>query len=129
MKLICPIGIGKDQSDVACVVIGDSDLLDTHILTSQLQAKLVICLQPISLEFVGKAQFLELAGLVVPGVHYRDWLRVKEKNDDDFLFLLIKKFGKMEMSLEEIKSLLKWNDKKVSVTKKENANFEIETSS
>lgn len=83
------IGFGKDASGE--VVFWSSQKNISVHLDASLMGKILICQTLPDREFLAKASFLGLAGLVVPGIHYRD---VIVKNLD-LTILVLGRFGQL----------------------------------
>lgn len=125
MKLKLAIGTGKELSGEA-VVLADLQCGETAHLDSSLDGKIGVCLASVGREFLHKCLFLGLAGIVTPGVHYKDWISINP--DDGMPVFVIKKFGIVELSDREKGDLTGFNGKKIKISQEEK-NYELSIAS
>lgn len=117
MKLKIPIGTGKNLEGEAVVLV-DQQCQETAHLDSSLEGKIAVCLAPVGREFLHKALFLGLAGVVAPSVHYKDWISINP--DDGMPVFVMKKFGIVELSDKEKGGLAGFDGKKIRISKEDN---------
>lgn len=109
MIISTKVGFGQKVSGEIVVVGRSGEVLDTHDLNMELAGKILVLPIWVSREFLQKADFVGVLGVVVPSIHYRDFLYFKEHAD--FALLVLLEFGKLDAYPEEAKKLLGLNGK------------------
>ncbi len=109
MTVATKIGFGKRVKGEIKVMGGEGEAVTTHDIDSSLQGKILLLLTYASREFLEKASFVEIKAVVVPSMHYRDFLYFKDNGD--FSLLVLTKFGKLDIGDELTAKLSKLDGK------------------
>lgn len=118
-------GIGP-VLEAEALVLGPESSRETTSLSQELKGKIVVCTDPVGKEFIAKALYLGIAGLVLPSIHYRDLWGFT--GGEEITIVLLKKFGEEALTEAEQKDVGHWNGKKLTISKENNL-YAIETTS
>lgn len=121
MKTNFPIGIGPGASG-QCSILEKEQSGEAGLLDSSLKNGILICLTPAGRELLHKADYLEVAGLIVPSVHYRD---LEQIAGSGVTVVVLKKYGEEELSDVEKGELRKLNGRKITISKNKDNTYEF----
>ena len=110
MTLTTKIGFGAKVQGVMSVFGGSGEQANTHHLDSSFAGKIVVVLSFVGREFLEKAGLVEVAGVIVPSMHLRDFEYLRGRNE--FPLLILTKFGRLELSGDLKEKLSKLDGKK-----------------
>lgn len=113
-------GIGNEVKGQAIILpIEEVRSVD---LSSQFQGNILVCQVQPDREFIHKAIFLGIAGLVVPGLHYRD---LKSVNPNELTIVMLKRFGDSGFEEKEWTNLQALNNKKICINKTDDQHLNV----
>ncbi len=110
MTVSTKIGFGSKVSGEVRVFGAGGEAADTRHLNGDLAGKILVVLSVVGREFLEKAGLLEVAGVVVGSLHWRDYDYLQKKGE--FPVLVLTKFGRLELSADLKEKLSKLDGKK-----------------
>ncbi|KKU91841.1 MAG: hypothetical protein UY21_C0009G0032 [Microgenomates group bacterium GW2011_GWA1_48_10] len=112
MSISAKIGFGPKVSGEA-VFLGAAQEVATHHLSLDLTGKILILPRWVGKEFVQKADFVGVLGVVVPAMHYRDFDYFRKQGG--LTLLVVEQFGELDASPESAKKLASFDRRQVVV--------------
>ena len=91
-------------------------------LTTEYSGKILICQGAPDREFIHKAIFLGIAGLVVPGLHYRD---LKSVDPVELTIVMLGRFGNQQFETRDWTQLSSLNGKKIGISRLDDQHFDV----
>lgn len=111
MILTSKIGFGKKVSNSVSLVGGEGKVNQTHEITTDLAGKILVVLGFANREILEKADLVGVIGVVVPSMHWRDFIYFQKFGD--FTLVVLSRFGEVEMEKAMVEKLKKLEGKEV----------------
>lgn len=109
MTVSTKIGFGKRVVG-EIVVLGKSGRgVESHQVDARLSGKIILFLSYVPVEVMEKVGLVGVKGVIVPGMHWRDFERFRQA--EDFTLLMLSKFGKLDATAELAEKLEKLDGK------------------
>lgn len=114
------IGIGHGAKGKAMIL--HSSMVRSVELNSHHNGLILICQDLPDREFIHKAIFLGVAGLVVPGLHYRD---LKSINENELTVVMLARFGVEKIDEKKWERLKTLENREIFLNKIGDQNYEV----